>query len=205
MRSTVSRFAAAAVILAVAAPRAAHAQNLLTNPGFETGDLTGWTSPNGVMPPLAVPPYTHSGNYSATVLSVYSFNYPGPPNYQEFGQTLATVPGQLYDIGFYAMNGIGNDPNNGLRISFGGNTLFNQALTNTTWQLFTVQGTASSASTWFEIDGWNAPSGTYIDDAFVVQANPGAGPPPTTTPEPATFGLLGVGLLGLAARRRRRR
>jgi hypothetical protein len=192
------RFAAAAVVVLLAA-QPAHAQNLIYNPGFEIGSLDGWTSPNGVMPARSTTPFAHAGQFAAEMPSVYPFNYPGPPNYQEFGQTLATTPGQSYDISFFAENTAGNDQNNGLRIIFGGVTLFDQALTNGTWQQFAVQGTASTASTWFEIDGFDVPGSNIIDDVSVTAT---AGPP-TLTPEPATLWLVALGALALGEARRR--
>src|SRR5215831_18084751 len=80
-------------------------QNLLTNPGFETGDFTGWTmtqnSPNygvntngflitGTDPsfgPITV--VTHSGNYAAysTVCDIWCYGQPDGM-YVELSQTV---------------------------------------------------------------------------------------------------------------------
>ena len=66
---------------------------LMTNGGFETGNLTGWNlSPNGVSEFIGhVGAFPHSGMYSYVDISPY---------FETISQTIATTPGQVYDLSF---------------------------------------------------------------------------------------------------------
>src|SRR4051812_9187651 len=78
----------ASVILALAITSAS--ANLVTNSGFETGDLTGWNSGGftGVNNFSA-----HSGNYGAFL---------GPTEVASFvSQDLSTAAGSLYNVSFW--------------------------------------------------------------------------------------------------------
>jgi 6-phosphogluconolactonase (cycloisomerase 2 family) len=97
-------------------------QNLLTNPGFETGDFTGWMitqrSPNygvntngflitGTDPsfgPITV--VVHSGNYAAysTICDIWCYGQPDGM-YVELSQTLSLTPGQVYTASYWIGNG----------------------------------------------------------------------------------------------------
>jgi 6-phosphogluconolactonase (cycloisomerase 2 family) len=110
-------------------------QNLLTNPGFETGGFTGWTvTPDpvaygvntagfiipGTYPEFGpMPVIVHSGTY-ASYAAVCSACYP-PPNgiYLGLSQTLTLTPGDIYTVSFW----IGN----GSSLNFGG---YEQVLVN---------------------------------------------------------------------------
>jgi len=70
-------------------------QNLLANPGFETGDFTGWTLSGstafeGVSTSFATTP--SSGSYSAFFGAVGSYNI--------ISQTISTAVGDKYNISF---------------------------------------------------------------------------------------------------------
>jgi 6-phosphogluconolactonase len=97
-------------------------QNLLTNPGFETGDLTGWTitqnSPNygvatngtlitgtsQIFGPFTV--LVHSGNYAAYSVVCEGYCYGGLfQTYIELSQTLTLTPGQIYTASYWLGNG----------------------------------------------------------------------------------------------------
>src|ERR1700724_3978569 len=86
------------LIIAVLASAAlsARAQNLVANPGFETGDFTGWTqfgdtsfTAVATSSPLGQPP--HSGNFLA---------YFGPFNTGGIMQTL-TAPAGTFNVDFW--------------------------------------------------------------------------------------------------------
>src|ERR1051325_8249607 len=71
-----------------------------SNPGFETGDLTGWTEDGsgfvfgtfrGVAP--------HSGDYQYVNGKVHGLG--------SLSQMFSTVPGATYDISFWLANGTG--------------------------------------------------------------------------------------------------
>ena len=106
------------LLIAVLASAAlsAHAQNLVVNPGFETGDFTGWTRVFCQVDGINV----HSGSYSAHV---------GTSNCGPFGcngsldQTITTVAGQLYHVDFWLANSNVASLHNSIGVSFAGVTI----------------------------------------------------------------------------------
>lgn len=175
----------AAAALGVGATRA-QAQNLVTNGGFESG-LTGWTvTLCNSSYHVTTDGTAHSGTSAAA--------FPSVGCYDTITQTLSTTPGEQYMIDFWAQE---SGSPNGLRILFGPNTIFEQALTNSSYQEFTLTATATSNSTDFSIEGFNNPSRSHVDDVSVT-ANV------TATPEPATLVLMASGLVPLVGFTRRR-
>src|SRR4029077_10049470 len=83
------------LLIAVLASAAvsAHAQNLLTNPGFETGDFTGWTLSGDTSFCSVSTQHPHSGSFSARLA--------GLPGTGFLDQTITTVVGQSYHVDFW--------------------------------------------------------------------------------------------------------
>jgi hypothetical protein len=213
----------AAVVLAgtLALSPAANA-NLLTNPGFETGNFTGWTqatggSAVGLCLPLVMGCAPGGGQYIASLrstaaganVSVLQTAPSLPAGTYEFGATVAfftDVVGGNFDQGQISLtvqgagvsSTIGRDPNS-LAAQF-------IPLANGFFYTF-----------WFDLTGTLVYDGAAPAD-FLINLNVQNFPPSNTiellvdnvflravsVPEPASLALLGAGLLGLAAFRRRR-
>jgi hypothetical protein len=169
----------AAIGLALGA--SAHAE-LVSNGGFETGDLTGWSG-NGAFADNFEG--THSGSYAAYFGAVGQLD--------GISQTIATVAGTSYDFSFwYASDG---GMPNAFQAYFDGNLLFSTANDPAHGYLkqdFIIN--ASSNSTVISFLGRNDPTWQTLDDVSVNAA---------TVPEPATTALVGLGLLGFTASRRK--
>lgn len=164
-----------------------HAQNLVANPGFETGDFTGWTLGGNTADSFVTNALPHSGIYAATLGPVGSDGL--------LSQTLPTTIGQSYTIDFFLDNDSGGGPND-FTAAFGGVsfTLTNAAQFDYTEFSFPVVATSTSSQLQFSFR--NDPGFFYLDDVSVSAA----------VPEPSTFALLsviGVGVLGWRQWRRR--
>ena len=86
--------------------------NLIFNPGFETGDFTGWTVTSAASGSnLGVGAFAaHSGIYFASFGATLA-------DLDAISQAFATVPGTLYHLSFWLANGFDN---NEFRVTFGG-------------------------------------------------------------------------------------
>ena len=104
-------------------------------------------------------------------------------------QVVATQVGKTYTLTFYAATGATSSetPNN-LAVSFGGTTVFSQALTSSTFTKFTMNVTATSGASALVFTGSNDPDYSYLDDVSLVAA----------APEPSEVAAFGLGILGLA-------
>ena len=175
----------AVAALSLAYPASA---NLITNPGFETGDFTGWTHLGGAVVGTFDGVAPHSGNFQARI---------GLPGGQpgSLTQFLATTPGSSYTIDFWLANPFFT---NNFIVSWGGAPIL--SLTNPGafgYTEFTFTETASTASTSLSFLS-PADSGIFfLDDVSVEPA--GVGVPDGGT----TVSLLSGALLGLAALRRK--
>lgn len=195
IRSTVLGLTAAACVGSIAP--AAHAQNLVANAGFETGDLTGYTDARQFS--VVGPGVDGTGFAAATVA------FTGAP--ARLTQSLVTTPGRRYAVSFFALNALPGSTENFVRVLFGGTTLFDQVIANGTFLRFSMASDpVLGAMTDLTFEVANDPSATYLDNIGVTALDdPGVGT--TTTPEPATLALVAGALAAwtLGARRRRAR
>ena len=189
------------VLIAILALAAEHsisiaATNLVENPGFETGDFTGWTQ---------------SGNtsfFSVTNDARRSGAFGGSfgPIGTELGflsQTLATTPGETYQLEYWLSNL--SSANNAFQVSWNGTILTSLADADAfDFTPFTFSGlTATGSSTTLSFGFLNPPNFWYLDDVSVVAAST---PPPNGVPDAgSSVFLMIVGLAALVGARRRRR
>jgi VPDSG-CTERM motif len=155
--------------------------NQITNPGFEAGNLAGWTlnpgfsavsSFGGIAP--------HSGSFEAVSTTGSGV----------LGQSFVTAVGQSYTVSFWAATITG-----GALSVFGGATVFNHifaGLTGYTQFAFTFTAMSTSSTLQFNAAGF-----FLLDDINVSPT--GVGVPDGGT----TVSLLGCALLGLVWLRRK--
>jgi hypothetical protein len=117
-----------------------------------------------------------------------------------FRQPLTTVAGQNYTLTFWMTENGG--PNSEMAVYWNGSLVQDIANPNNNggqagWLQFTFNNLlATSTSTVLQINARQEPAGIFFDD-FSVDVTGSA------VPEPATFGICGLGLVLLAIRLRR--
>jgi hypothetical protein len=163
----------------------ARAQNLVTNPGFETGDFTGWDVTGTLAYVTTDSP--HTGNYAAIFGD-------SSPNVDSLSQTLTTQPGTWYALSFWAETPVLVPPGapNSLSVSFDGSPVVGlpgSLPDDQTYHLYSSLARASSASADLQFTLSNDFDFTGLDDVSVV-----AVPEPSALTLLAALCLLGTGL-----------
>ena len=207
-----------------------YGDNLLTNPGFESGDFSGWTvSANtpvfGVASSGFLIPGTdtadffgpstvivHSGNFAAYTDTCANSVGPCFPSGDtgdelELSQTVDVMLGKTYDIGFWLGNGSAVDYENESAIFVNGVaiTLTNFPSIAPGYQfedgLYTATKAGPVQITFLLQGSGTGDAGVSFDDFQVLE------PRESTVPEPATLFLLvpALGIAVLSARPRRSR
>lgn len=224
--------AAALAVFFTTAPAAA-GPNLLVNPGFETGDLTGWTGPFANVRfcnDFRVGACTAEGGSFAASLND---SFDGADS--DLSQPITLSGPGTYRLGArarFVVRAIGQSyhPNN--NDTFGARVDLGFAIVNARTQVnqiaadqFFQNGVDRLMSNWFSVEREFEYTGAdplflrfslrLVDSMFADQVTGAAvehawlyrvdDETPPSVSEPATLALMGAGLFGLAALRRRRR
>jgi hypothetical protein len=194
--------------------------NLLTNGSFETGSFVNQGNQTMVLPvgSTTISGWTVVADQLAWInagnpwgLSAQDGNffldftaYPAGAPFGGVAQSIATVPGQQYNLSFYlgSYTQRWGGPPVSIQASAGGTSQTftdNTTSTGSTWTPFSMLFTASSANTVVSLVGTAGYQYIGLDNVSVVGLGVGA------VPEPGSFTLIGAGLSALlfAARRRR--
>jgi chitinase len=137
----------------------AGAANLLANPGFEAGSLSGWTCANAA----AVSTPVHSGGYALAATPVGA-------DYAQCSQTVSVQPGTTYSVSAWVR---GNPVY--LGVTGGPSTWSGNASAYNQLQLTFTTGNQTSAQLY--LHGWYGAGTYYADD--VVLDGPGGNTPGT--------------------------
>lgn len=139
------------------------ASNLVTNPGFEAGNLGGWTCDAG---DAAVTSPVHSGSYALKMA----------PSSSTTGQCTQTISVQANTA--YTLSGYLDGPYAYIGVSGGASTW----TSSSSYTLLTVNFTtgASQTSVTIFVHGWYAQASVYVDDVALI--GPGGTSTPTPTP-----------------------
>jgi hypothetical protein len=158
------------------APAASAAANLVTNPGFETGTLTGWSCS-----PLAsvVTTPVHSGSHALSGAA-------GNSDDAQCSQVIPVQPGASYSLSAWVEGNYVYLGDSGT----GTSDTSTWTPSATTWQQLSTSFTtgASTTSVTIYLHGWYG-QGTYHADDVVLTGPSGSPPPPT----PAVPASLSVG------------
>jgi PEP-CTERM motif-containing protein len=174
-------------VLASVALSARAQDNLVGNPGFETGTFSSWTQFGGTNFTAVDSGFAgvspHSGNFQAHF---------GPTTPGGIMQTL-TAPAGAYLADFW-LAAAGGGPNDSFSASLGGVTFFSTpGIGAFPYMHITGVAIATGANPVLQFTTLNVPSYWFLDDINVV-----------AVPEPGTLGLIGLGALGLLATLRKR-
>ncbi|HEY7418935.1 MAG TPA: glycosyl hydrolase family 18 protein, partial [Ktedonobacteraceae bacterium] len=147
--------------------------NLVTNPGLETGNLSGWSCDPG---DTVVTSPVHSGSYALQM-------NPSNSTTGQCTQTISVQANASYTLTAYV---------DGPYAYIGVNGFSNTWTTSSSYTQLTYAFTtgASTSSVVIYVHGWYAQASVYVDD--VALSGPGGSstptpmptPPPTTTPTP---------------------
>jgi hypothetical protein len=186
--------------------------NIVTNCGFETGDLTGWTRFGDTGYTGVAPPYTgptaHGGvhTYQAGPMTP-----PSDPGLGGMSQDLATQPGTTYDMQLFLFGGGAStyfDVQADLDGAGGDAPVTLAARTDPTydgtWHAITGEFTATSTTTTLVLHYYNESSFWYLDDISVV-AQTGSGDYDTSVtdiadPDSYTCPVSGSTMIGVEDR-----
>jgi Carbohydrate binding domain len=155
----------AAVVFA-AAPATAASSNLLADPGFETGSLSGWTCDAGTATVVSSP--VHSGSHALAATPTSSDD-------AQCTQTVSVLPNTSYTLSGYVEGSYVY-----LGVTGGTDTWTPSA---TSWQQLTTTFTTTSSQTSIQVyvHGWYAEPVYYADD-LVLSGPAGSGSSPSTGP-----------------------
>lgn len=174
-------------LLVCATSSLAFSDNLLSNPGFETGDFTDWTLTGNT----DFAGVSSSFDGFSPLAGTY-FAFLGPVGSDGFiSQTVATTPGTDYTISWY-LGSDGSIPND-FSVTFDGIQVFSAAnLASTAGQYihYSVSAPTADAFTTVTFGFRNDPGYLALDNTSV-----------STVPEPSGIFLLGAGWACLAALR----
>lgn len=173
--------------LSIAAPSAR--ADLVFNGGFETGDFSGWSwSPAPGSSTAVSAGSAHGGTYRLRVTT-------GTTDFDELSQSLATLPGQQYEISFWLLDSGLPSPTSGFEVWWEGTQVFGSSpvdVPGADWGLFTVPVTATGPGSLLRIRTYNADRVHSLDDISV-----------NAVPAPGAAVTGGIALAVVGRRRRR--